>query len=128
VASWFVGERACVALWLYASGGFVRAKRDGGAIIVTRQDSPFACSLEKSLTKEQREHKKQIAWKMEKARIGTQELPDGYVFRFRPEGISLTEVADWVATERVCCPFLIWRLKRSGRMGLCHSGLPAERE
>ena len=96
---------AGVGLWLYASGGFVRARQDERAIIVTGHTSPFACSLEKSLTKEQREHKKQIALKMESARIETKELADGYVFRFRPERISFAEVADWVATERVCCPF-----------------------
>ena len=70
-----------------------------------KADSPFACSLEKSLTKEERAHKKQIAQKMESARIDTKEIADGYVFRFRPEGVSFAEVAAWVGTERVCCPF-----------------------
>ena len=37
--------------------------------------------------------------------IITKEIADGYVFRFRPDGISFAEIADWVATERVCCPF-----------------------
>ena len=72
---------------------------------MAKHETPFACSLEKSLTKEQREHKKEIALKMESARIETKELADGYVFRFRPDGISFAEIADWVATERVCCPF-----------------------
>jgi hypothetical protein len=70
-----------------------------------RAESPFACSLEQSLTKEQRAHKKQIALKMESARIETKEIADGYVFRFRPDAVSFAEIADWVATERVCCPF-----------------------
>jgi hypothetical protein len=101
---------ACMGLWLGSLGILTRGGQDGGAITVTGHDaakpeSPFACSLEKSLTKEQREHKKQIALKMESARIETKELSDGYVFRFRPEGISFAELADWVATERVCCPF-----------------------
>src|ERR1022692_1844619 len=100
--------RVCVCLG--ASGILARAGQVGGAITMTghdaaKRESPFACSLEKSLTKEQRDHKKQIALKMESARIETKELADGYVFRFRPEGISFAEVADWVATERVCCPF-----------------------
>jgi hypothetical protein len=94
-----------MGLWLYASGAFVGASQNGGTMTVTGHESPFACSLEKSLTKEQTEHKKQSALKMESARIETRELADGYVFRFRPEGISFAEVADWVATERVCCPF-----------------------
>jgi hypothetical protein len=97
-------------LWLGISIGFARTKQQGHAIMVMGQspakhETPFACSLEKTLTKEQREHKKQITEKMEGARIETQELPDGYLFRFRQEAVSFVEVADWVATERVCCPF-----------------------
>ena len=104
-----VGVVLCCAgagagLWIYASGGFVRARQDG-IITVTGRESPFACSLEKSLTKQQRERKKQIAQKMAGARVETKELPNGFVFRFRPEAISFAEIADWVATERVCCPF-----------------------
>ncbi len=99
-----------MGLWLGASGVLARATQNGGVITVTGHDpskleTPFACSLEKSLTKEQREHKKQIAQKMESARIETKELANGYVFRFRPEAVSFAEIADWVATERVCCPF-----------------------
>ena len=105
-----VGAGICLGLWLGAPENFARAGQDSGAITVTGHDmakheTPFACSLEKSLTKEQREHKKEIALKMESARIETKELADGYVFRFRPDGISFAEIADWVATERVCCPF-----------------------
>ena len=65
---------AGMGLWLYASGAFVGASQNGGTMTVTGHESPFACSLEKSLTKEQREHKKQIALKMESARIETKEL------------------------------------------------------
>jgi hypothetical protein len=103
-----VGGVLCCAvagLWLPASGGFARARQEAGTITVTGQQSPFACNLEKSLTKEQRERKKQIAQKMASARVETKELANGYVFRFRPEAISFAEVADWVASERVCCPF-----------------------
>ena len=107
-AVWCAG--ACLGLWMAASGVFARSPQDGGAIAVTghhpsKPETPFACSIEKSLTKEQREHKKQIAQKMENARIETKELANGYVFRFRPEDVSFAEIADWVATERVCCPF-----------------------
>ena len=115
---WCAG--ACLGLWLGASGVSARGEQDGSAITVTghepgkresggresdRHETPFACSLEKSLTKEQREHKKQLSQKMESARIETKELPNGYVFRFRPEAVSFAEVAEWVATERACCPF-----------------------
>jgi hypothetical protein len=100
----------CLGLWVGSSGVLARAIQDGGAIKVAggkdvKHETPFFCSLEKTLTKEEREYKKQLSVKMEKARIETKELPNGYEFRFRPESVSFAEVADWVATERVCCPF-----------------------
>jgi hypothetical protein len=101
---------ACLAWWSVSSSIVARGAQDSGAITVigrapAKQETPFACSLEKTLTKEQRAHKRQIMQKMEAARIDTREIADGYVFRFRLEGVSFTEIADWVATERICCPF-----------------------
>jgi hypothetical protein len=109
VTSWrVVSTGLCLGLCLSASAEFARAQ-DSSAIIVKGQaakpETPFACTLEKSLTKDQRDHKKQITLKMAAARIDTKELADGYIFRFRPDVISFEEIADWVATERVCCPF-----------------------
>lgn len=72
---------------------------------VATQESPFYCSIEKTLTKAEREHKKQISLKMARARVETRELADGYAFRFRPGDLTLTELADWVTTESRCCPF-----------------------
>jgi hypothetical protein len=101
---------ACLAWWAVSSSIVARGAQDNNAITVNgsapaKQETPFACSLEKTLTREQRAHKKQVMQKMEAARIDTREIADGYVFRFRPAGVSFTEIADWVATERMCCPF-----------------------
>jgi hypothetical protein len=103
------GLAACLGVSLGMTGVLARARQEGVVSVIgqnpDKPETPFACSLEKSLTKEQRAHKKQIAQKMEGARLETKELADGYVFRFRPDGISFVEIADWVATERVCCSF-----------------------
>jgi hypothetical protein len=101
---------ACLGLWLGVSGIFAGGKQDSSAFTVTGRDpskreTPFTCRIEKTLTKDQREHKKLLSLKMVAARMETSELPNGYVFRFRPEAVSFAEIADWVATERVCCPF-----------------------
>jgi hypothetical protein len=40
---------------------------------------------------------------------GRSELPDGYAFDLAPS-ISLPEVAEWIAMERLCCPFLAFQL------------------
>ena len=103
------GMAAALGVSMGMTGVLAMARQDEPVVVTgnnsEKAETPFACSLEKSLTKEQRAHKKQIAEKMESARIETKEIADGYVFRFRPDGISFAEVADWVATERVCCPF-----------------------
>ena len=101
---------ACLAWWAISSSIVARGAQDSSAITVSgrapaKQETPLACSLEKTLTKEQRAHKREIMQKMAAARIDTKEIADGYVFRFRPEAVSFTEIADWVSTERICCPF-----------------------
>ncbi len=67
-------------------------------------DSPFYCKT-KALSKEEWAHKNQISAKMRSARVEIKELADGYAFRYRPGGVSLVELADWVDTEALCCPF-----------------------
>ena len=35
-----------------------------------------------------------------------QELPDGYAFQFPTNSAMLLKIAEYVANERLCCPFL----------------------
>src|SRR5215475_4323822 len=53
--------------------------------------SKFYCNA-KALTSEERAHHKQLSEK-------------GYEFRFRPQDVTLAELAGWVAAESKCCPF-----------------------
>ncbi len=39
-----------------------------------------------------------------------QDLPDGYAFRFPDDAATWVELAEWVALERRCCPFLTFTL------------------
>jgi hypothetical protein len=39
---------------------------------------------------------------------------DGYTFRVDGRVLSLPEIADWLGMERLCCPFLTFRLSVSG--------------
>jgi hypothetical protein len=64
----------------------------------------FYCNT-KALSKEDWAHKNQISGKMRSARVEIKELADGYAFRYRPGGVSLVELADWVESEAKCCPF-----------------------
>ena len=107
VIFWCAG--ACLGLSLGTLRGLAQSPSDNPIPVVgnrsPQHETPFMCSIEKTLTKEQRAHKKVLSQKMEFARIETVEIPNGYLFRFRPDGVSIAEIADWVATERVCCPF-----------------------
>jgi hypothetical protein len=38
--------------------------------------------------------------------LETRELPQGYAFRFAAREPIVEELAEWVALERLCCPFL----------------------
>lgn len=42
------------------------------------------------------------------------ELTDGYAFRLTEESVSLLDAARWVNLERLCCPFLTFRLEITG--------------
>ena len=47
------------------------------------------------------------------------ELSDGYTFRLNGELMSLLDAARWVSLERLCCPFLTFRLETTGSDGDC---------
>ena len=42
------------------------------------------------------------------------EVSNGYVFKLDNATVSLTEAAEWIEMERLCCPFLKFRLDASG--------------
>jgi hypothetical protein len=64
----------------------------------------FYCNT-KSLSIAEWAQKRRISEKMKIARAERKELANGYTFRFRPEAVSLIELADWVSSEARCCPF-----------------------
>jgi hypothetical protein len=42
------------------------------------------------------------------------ELPDGYSYSLDAAKITSPEISEWIAMERLCCPFLIFQLEREG--------------
>lgn len=102
----------CIALafglWVILAGVSRRNPRDkvaaGTQTQAANEQSAFYCNT-KSLSIGEWVHKSQISARMRNARVEIKELPDGYAFRFRPEGVSLVDLADWVSSEARCCPF-----------------------
>jgi hypothetical protein len=66
--------------------------------------SPFVCDLSK-LSSAERAHKADIGATLAARRIATRELADGYEFSFPGDTATLQMLNDWIATERLCCPF-----------------------
>ena len=52
------------------------------------------------------------------------ENPDGYALRLRNESDTPARLAEWIALERLCCPFLRFAITVDGgdRLGLSLSG------
>ncbi len=44
------------------------------------------------------------------------ELPDGYAYTLDSSKITVPEVSEWIAMERLCCPFLIFQLEAAGEV------------
>jgi hypothetical protein len=97
-----------VGLWMGLAGLAARLQSDATGARAEKQavneQSAFYCNT-KSLSIKEWAHKGGISAKMRYARTEIKELPDGYAFRFRPDGVSVVELADWVTSEARCCPF-----------------------
>jgi hypothetical protein len=74
-------------------------------------DQPaFYCNL-KALGPAERGRLHQLIEKLKAARTEIRELPDGYAFRLQTDRVSIGEVAEYVASERKCCPFFDFEIE-----------------
>lgn len=70
-----------------------------------KRESPFACNR-LALSPEQRHrHFEELSPELRSLKIGARELPDGFEFEFPADVKTYQLLAEWVAGERVCCPF-----------------------
>jgi hypothetical protein len=111
-----------LALWI-GSGAAMGLAAQGSAILVKPErqvatvQSKFYCNI-KALTPEERVRHKQLSEKLMAARKEIVETEKGYEFQFRPEDVSLAELAEWVAAESKCCAFFDFHidLEREGKL------------
>ena len=74
------------------------------------QESPFACNMSAIPPEERGQHIAAIEAVFGAAQE-IRELPDGYSCRLANETALLLKVADFLAKERLCCPFFGFELR-----------------
>lgn len=72
-------------------------------------DNAFVCKMD-ALSETQRMRYREIIQKLDHSRQSVKELSDGYAFRFKAEAQTIQEAAEFIALERLCCPFFDFEL------------------
>jgi hypothetical protein len=75
-----------------------------GEAALERSELPLACDWA-ALTTEQQERQRVLYRQLRADAQEVRELADGYTFRHSPDRAVLLAVAEFVANERLCCPF-----------------------
>jgi hypothetical protein len=75
----------------------------------TPEKTTFACNM-LALNAEERKRHLEVAKKMRVATKEVRELPDGYGFRFSSDQPTILLVSEFIARERLCCPFFTFEM------------------
>lgn len=73
------------------------------------EQTPIACDLS-AIDSAERERHTLTAQELFAAVVEVKELADGYAFRLPVDHLMLRSAADWIANERLCCPFFNFSL------------------
>ena len=98
---------AVAALGLMIAGiaaGHGLLEQDEKDAATIRVDGKFYCN-NKALSAKDRERHKELTEKLLATRNATIETEKGYEFQYRPDKVTIAEVAEWVVAESKCCPF-----------------------
>ena len=72
-------------------------------------EQPFFCNLS-ALDADQRTHHRELTARLRESVEEVRELADGYGFRLAVDTARITLVAEWMALERLCCPFFAFQI------------------
>jgi hypothetical protein len=114
-------------LTLCVCGVGMHAARTSGGTAVTEKKNmekadadakgAFYCNVG-ALSVEERARHSAMTRKLLAERDLVVETAKGYEFQFRPEKVSVAELAEWVVAENKCCPFFYFHidLEKRGRL------------
>ena len=71
---------------------------------MTEKESPFACDMS-AIAADQRDAHLATINKLFRAIESVRELPNGYTFRLTNKADVLLTAVEFIALERLCCPF-----------------------
>lgn len=83
---------------------------------MTPAESPFACDMTAIAETQRAGHQANIN-KLFHAVAAVEEIAHGYKFRFPNTSDILLTAAEFIALERLCCPFFSFRLDIEGENG-----------
>lgn len=71
------------------------------------ENIPVACGLTDS---ELQERRKEVLAQAKAAMMGRKETKSGFIFQFSSSSERITALANLIALEHLCCPFMSFRL------------------
>jgi len=77
--------------------------------------SVLACNI-KAIGAVERPRYDDLVSRLRAAMRDRRELADGYSYSLDSAKITPPEVSEWIAMERLCCPFLIFQLEVAGKV------------
>lgn len=75
----------------------------------SKQKPIFACNM-LALNTEERKRHIEVSKRLRDATKEERELPDGYGFRFSSDQPTILLVSEFIARERLCCPFFTFEM------------------
>lgn len=72
-------------------------------------NTPFVCNMN-ALSIAERKRYQELVQKLSESRQAIKELSDGFAFRFKAESQLIQDAAEFIAYERLCCPFFDFEL------------------
>jgi hypothetical protein len=87
----------------------INRTNEAPAAVTQPEDSPFACDMT-ALDAEGRVRHAVVTRQLTDVIQEVKELPDGYALRFTPSQESILLASEFIAREKLCCPFFSFDL------------------
>ena len=106
-----VSEAEVADRWRRHHLGLSGPNRESAVVPPSDIEEPFDfyCNLA-ALDTSQRDRHARLASELMASVTAIDELPDSYVLGFPPESALLVPLVEWVSLERLCCPFLYFKV------------------